>query len=66
MSVPVADEFSAIAARMREIRAEADAAKPLCEHCEGVGWVYAAENRVTALVVCPHCNNALERPQPCS
>lgn len=65
MPEPVANDYTAILARWREIKAEAHASQPKCPACDGVGWVNsAAALYITAYVECPECRNALDAAKP--
>lgn len=63
-----ADDFSAIAARMRELKAEPASTDTgvVCPQCEGGGWVLASYQSAHPpnLEVCPECLNPEGLPCP--
>lgn len=59
MTVPVAEDFSEIAKRMREI----DGERP-CFNCSGRGWIEIGDSYPAAWDACPQCKNRHGREKP--
>jgi hypothetical protein len=68
MAQKAADDFGAIAARLKEIEGErpAPAADVVCELCEGGGWVMASYQGATPpnFEICRVCFNPNNLPSP--
>lgn len=70
MSTKAADDYSAIAARMRELALEASVPAELgtvgnyCHKCENGGWVQVYSQRPPAFDVCPDCLNPTGNESP--
>ncbi len=72
MTRRIADDFAAIAARLKGIEPDPtsgafgkiEITEPECEACEDVGWVQAYSPRPPAFDVCPKCFNPNGRHSP--